>query len=136
MFSWALRTGRAVSVPACPSAWRPPGPIPSYCDLLSPLHYTALLVLWSGLGARWRGAPKLPRAIRVGPHEGAKKSGGKSGGNSGSSSSYTSYTGVLGFGFRIRDFFRFSASKNSSATGMRFGESAIEGRQKLPLPHL
>ena len=37
--SWALRTGRAASVPACPSAWRPPGPNPSYRDLLSPLHY-------------------------------------------------------------------------------------------------
>jgi len=37
---WALRTGRVASVPACPSAWRPLGPNPSYRDLLSPLHYT------------------------------------------------------------------------------------------------
>ena len=40
MFSWALRTGRTASVPACPSAWRSPGPNPSHRDLLSPLHYT------------------------------------------------------------------------------------------------
>ena len=40
MFAWALRIGRAASVPACPSAWRPPGPNPSYRDLLSQLHYT------------------------------------------------------------------------------------------------
>ena len=42
MFAWALRTGRAASVPACPSAWRPPGPNPSYRDLLSQLHYSLL----------------------------------------------------------------------------------------------
>ena len=42
--SWALRTGRAASVPACPSAWRLPGPNPSYSDLLSPLHYTRNLL--------------------------------------------------------------------------------------------
>jgi len=39
VFAWALRTGRAASVPAFPLAWSPPGPNPSYRDLLSPLHY-------------------------------------------------------------------------------------------------
>ena len=39
MFAWALRTERAASVPACPSAWRPPGPNPSYRDLC--LHFIA-----------------------------------------------------------------------------------------------
>jgi len=40
MFGWALRTGRASSVPACPSAWRQLGPNPSCRDLQFPRHYT------------------------------------------------------------------------------------------------
>jgi len=47
VFGWALGTGRATSVPACPSAWRPLGPNPSYCDLLSPLHTLGVKVLSS-----------------------------------------------------------------------------------------
>jgi len=44
VFVWALKTGCVASVPACPSAWRPLGPNPSYGDLLSLLYYTRLVV--------------------------------------------------------------------------------------------
>ena len=49
VFAWALRTGSAASVLACPSAWRPLGPNPSYSDLLSPLITLGVKVLSSHL---------------------------------------------------------------------------------------
>jgi len=48
-----FRTGRAASVPACPSAWRPPGPNPTSASCRGP---------WSAFHYTWSDGPFLPSA--------------------------------------------------------------------------